>query len=334
MIKNKYNIGAKFSDLITFLSDHSIIIESKIPLNDYIYGIGSLNFAQNNQITFFNNTKYIQSISKTKAKGCFITRNNVKLLPKNCQPIIVDDPYIAYAHSSNFFSINITSNGIINKNTSINSESKLGKNVQIDSFVVLHENTYISDNCIILNNVSIGPNVKIGKKTVIMSNCVISNTTIGNNCNIQSGTIIGEKGFGFTPKSKIEIKHVGNVIIGNNVDIGSNCTIDRAAIDSTIIEDNVRIDNLVQIAHNVSIGKNSIIAAQSGIAGSTSIGKNCILGGQVGVSGHLNIGNNVTIAAKSGVTKNISDNKIIAGFPAIDIKLWKKIIINQYKKIK
>ena len=113
----------------------------------------------------------------------------MKLLPKNCQPIIVDDPYIAYAHSSNFFSINIISNGIINKNTSINSLSKLGKNVQIDSFVVLHENTYIADNCIILNNVSIGPNVKIGKKTVIMSNCVISNATIGNNCNMVCGRL-------------------------------------------------------------------------------------------------------------------------------------------------
>ena len=134
--------------------------------------------------------------------------------------------------------------------------------------------------------------------------------------------------------SKIEIKHVGNVIIGNNVDIGSNCTIDRAAIDSTIIEDNVRIDNLVQIAHGVSIGKNTIIAAQSGISGSTRIGENCLLGGQVGLAGHINIGNNVTIAAKSGVTKNIKDNSVIAGFPAIDIKLWRKNIVNQYKKIK
>lgn len=124
------------------------------------------------------------------------------------------------------------------------------------------------------------------------------------------------------------------MIIGNNVDIGSNCTIDKASLDSTIIEDNVRIDNLVQIAHNVSIGKNSIIAAQSGIAGSTSIGENCLIGGQVGIAGHITIGNNVTIAGKSGVTKNIDSDSIIAGFPAINIKKWKKSVINQYKGLK
>ena len=133
---------------------------------------------------------------------------------------------------------------------------------------------------------------------------------------LQSGAIIGGKGFGFTPKSKVEIRHIGNVVIGNFVDIGSNTTIDRATIDSTIIEDNVRIDNLVQIAHNVKIGKNSIIAAQTGIAGSTEIGNNCIMGGQVGIAGHLKIGNNVTIAAKSGVTKNIDNNAISSRFPS------------------
>ena len=145
---------------------------------------------------------------------------------------------------------------------------------------------------------------------------------------------IGEKGFGFTPDNKIEIKHIGNVIVGNNVEIGSNSTIDQATIHSTTISDHVRIDNLVQIAHNVYIGKNTIIAAQTGIAGSTHVGNNCLIGGQVGIAGHLIIEDNVTIAAKSGVTKNIKKNSIIAGFPAVDIKIWKKNIINQYRKIK
>ena len=168
-----------------------------------------------------------------------------------------------------------------------------------------------------------------------MSNCVISNSSIGENCLIKPGAKIGEKGFGFTPDSKIEIRHIGNVILGNNVEIGSNTTIDQAALHSTIISDNVRIDNLVQIAHNVCIGQNTIIAAQTGIAGSTKIGKNCLIGGQVGIAaGHLIIEDNVTIAAKSGVTKNIKKNSIIAGFPAVDIKIWKKNIINQYRKIK
>ena len=120
----------------------------------------------------------------------------------------------------------------------------------------------------------------------------------------------------------------------NIIEIGSNTTIDKATLHSTIISDNVRIDNLVQIAHNVCIGENTIIASQTGIAGSTQIGNNCLIGGQVGIAGHLKIEDNVTIAAKSGVTKNIKKNSIIAGFPAVDIKMWKKNIINQYKKIK
>ena len=132
------------------------------------------------------------------------------------------------------------------------------------------------------NNVIIDSGVKIGENTFIGNNCVISNSIIGRNCVIESGTIIGGSGFGFTVNEKISIEHFGNVIIGDNVKIGSNCTIDRASIDSTIIDDNVRLDNLIQIAHGVKISMNSIIAAQVGIAGSTSIGSNCIIGGQAG----------------------------------------------------
>ena len=147
------------------------------------------------------------------------------------------------------------------------------------------------------------------------------------NCVIQSGARIGGTGFGFEIKTKQKINHTGNVIIGKNSSIGSNTTIDRAVFDSTIIGDFSNIDNLVQIAHNVVIGDFAVIAAQVGIAGSTKIGKNVKIGGQAGIAGHLLIGDNVTIAAKSGVTKNIPNNKIVAGFPAKDIKLWKKEII-------
>ena len=151
----------------------------------------------------------------------------------------------------------------------------------------------------------------------------MQNCTIGSDCLIKSGAVIGGTGFGFDPKSKIKINHIGNVVIGDNCNIGSNTTIDRAVFDSTIISKNSFIDNLVQIAHNVFIGEGAIIAAQSGIAGSTTIGDNVVIGGQTGISGHLTIGNNVQIAAKSGVTKNIKDNSVIAGFPAVDIKKWK-----------
>ena len=147
------------------------------------------------------------------------------------------------------------------------------------------------------------------------------------NCIIKSGARIGGTGFGFEMKTKQKINHSGNVVIGKNSSIGSNTTIDRAVFDSTSVGEFSNIDNLVQIAHNVNIGNYAVIAAQVGIAGSTKIGNYVTIGGQAGISGHLKIGDNVTIAGKSGVTKNIADNSIIAGFPAKDIKLWKKEII-------
>ena len=167
------------------------------------------------------------------------------------------------------------------------------------------------------------PFLFIEECSIIHSNVNLQDCIIGSNCVIKSGAVIGGTGFGFDPKSKIKINHIGNVLIGNNCNIGSNTTIDRAVFESTTISNNSFIDNLVQIAHNVFIGEHAIIAAQTGIAGSTKIGNNVVIGGQAGISGHLNIGKNVTIAAKSGVTKNITDNSIIAGFPAVDIKRWK-----------
>ncbi len=323
-----------FDELKIFLAEKSIDISIDLKKDDFFLGLGSLQNCSSNYITFFDKQIYKKFINNTKAKACFIKKEFAHLLPNSCNPIIVKDPYLAYAQSSLFLSPPILSNGMISNKSTISLKSKIGKNVQINDFVTINDNTKIHNNCIIYNNSIIGPNVEIGENTTIMSNCVISNTFIGQNCYIQSGTIIGEKGFGFITDSKIEIRHTGNVIIGDNVDIGSNCTIDKASLDSTIIEDNVRIDNLVQIAHSVRIGKNSIIAAQCGIAGSTKIGDNCLMGGQVGITGHIKIGNNVTIAAKSGVTKNIDDNSTIAGFPAIDIKKWKKSVINKYKSLK
>ena len=323
-----------FSDLKKFLISNNIKIISEFKDNDYFTGINSLDLSDNSELTFLHNTKYLNLIASTKAKGCFINEKYKKNLISSCIPILVDNPYLAFALTTNFLYPKKKSNNTIVKNSSVDKNSVLGKNIQIDNNVVICEETKISNDCIISSNSTIGPNVFIDEGTHVMSNCNISNAIIGKNSLIQSGAVIGGKGFGFTPDTKIEIRHIGKVIIGNNVDIGSNTTIDRGAIASTTIEDNVRIDNLVQIAHGVSIGKNTIIAAQCGIAGSTKIGANCLMGGQVGISGHLKIGDNVRIAAKSGVTKDIKSDSIIAGFPAIDIKKWKKLMINQLKKIK
>ncbi len=321
----------KFIELKKFLEKNNQFVNSAIDENEIFNGINSLNLSSENEISFFHNSKYQNLLSSTKAKACFITDSNQKLLPSTCYPIIVDDPYASFALCTNFLYPKLKSNNIISPKSNISKNCILGKNIQIDSNVIIKENTEIGNNCIINDNCVIGPDVKIGNDTTICSNSVISNTNLGNNCLIKSGAIIGGKGFGFTPKNKIEVIHIGNVSIGNNVEVGSNTTIDKSALESTYIGDNTRIDNLVQIAHGVKIGNNSIIAAQCGISGSTIIGQNCIMGGQVGIAGHLKIGDNVKIAAKSGVTKDIKDNSTIAGFPATDIRLWKKSIIFQRK---
>ena len=321
------------STLKKYLNSFSIEISGPIFDDTLIEKLSSIYFSKKNHMTFYNNPKLVDSLKKTKASFCLIQKDNIELLPKNCLPLIVDDPYLAYAYTTNLFYPKKKSNNKISILSNLNINSQISKNVQINNFTTIHANTSIDDNVIILENCSIGPNVIIGKNTIIKSGCVISNTIIGDNCLVQSGSILGDQGFGFTTDDKVEIIHLGNIIIGNNVQIGSNTTIDRATLDSTIIGDNVRIDNLVQIAHNVIINKNTIIAAQTGIAGSAKVGSNCKIGGQVGISGHINIGDNVIIAAKSGVTKNIKNNSVIAGFPATDINVWKRSIIKLQKKI-
>ncbi len=186
----------------------------------------------------------------------------------------------------------------------------------------------------IFNNCVIGKGVEIGKNCVIKNNVVIKNSIIKDNVVICDNTSIGTTGFGFNMNNRGSTNlypQIGIVIVDENVHIGSSCTIDRGKIEPTYIGKNSMIDNMVHIAHNVFIGNNACIAAQTGISGSVTIGENVTIGGQVGFAGHINIGSNVVIAAKSGVTKSINDNSVVAGFPAIDIKEWKKKIIKERK---
>ena len=198
----------------------------------------------------------------------------------------------------------------------------------ISKFAKIDESAIIKENCII------GRGVTIGKNVIIKHNTVIKNSIISDNAIICENSTIGSTGFGFdlNRMGSLNISpQIGIVFIGKNVLIGSNCSIDRGKIDHTIVGENSMLDNLIHIAHNVVLGKNTCIAAQTGISGSVTIGDNVVIGGQVGFAGHIKIGNNVKIAAKSGVTKHIKDNSVIAGFPATDIKEWKKNIINQKK---
>ncbi len=302
---------------------NKLYFSSKLSDDDFFLALKSIYIAGSNDLTFFSNNSSITLLKNLRAKACLINKKYIDMVPKNTVSIIVDDPYKAFAIVSNLFSNEDLSNGEISKNTLINANTKIHDNVQIDSFVNIKENCTIDKNVIIESNCTIGPNVTISENTIIRSNSRLLNCVIGKNCIIKDGAVIGGAGFGFDPISKNRIQHLGNVVIKDNCNIGSNTTIDRAVFESTIIEDNCFIDNLVQIAHNVKIGKGSIIAAQSGIAGSATLGENVTIGGQSGVAGHISIGNNVIIAAKSGVTKNIKNNSTVAGYPAIDIKKWK-----------
>ena len=318
----------KYTEIKEILEKNSLKVKSTISNDEIFLSLKTILNSTENDLSFFSNIRYLNVLKKIKAKACLIEEKFLSFLPKNCYPIIVKDPYLALAFVSNLFNDEIfVSNGVISNNTSIASNSKIEKNVQINPFSTILDNTEIKEETYIGSNSSIGPNVIIDKNVVIHDNVSISNSIIMENCIIKSGARIGGTGFGFEMKTKQKINHSGNVVIGKNSSIGSNTTIDRAVFDSTSVGEFSNIDNLVQIAHNVNIGNFAVIAAQVGIAGSTKIGNYVTIGGQAVISGHLIIGDNVTIAAKSGVTKNIVDNSIIAGFPAKDIKLWKKEII-------
>lgn len=324
----------KYIDIKNLLLKNSLEFNSEISDDELFLNLKSISNSSSEDLSFFSNLKYLNELKIIKAKACLIEDKYKEYLPDNCKPIIVKDPYLAFALISSLFNNeNFRSNGIISENSIINKQSKIKNNVQINQFSTVHENTDIHENVYIGSNSNIGPNVIINSNTIIHDNVSISNAVIMENCIIKSGARIGGTGFGFEIKTKQKIYHSGNVIIGKNSAIGSNTTIDRAVFDSTIVGDFSNIDNLVQIAHNVTIGNFATIAAQVGIAGSTAIGNYVTIGGQAGISGHLVIGDNVTIAGKSGVTKNIPNNSIIAGFPAKDIKLWKKEVIrNSLKK--
>jgi len=324
----------RYIELKNILKNHSVEVTSVISEDEKFDNITTLINSTNKDLSFFSNIKYLNDLKKTRAKACLIDDKYKDFLPNSCIPILLDDPYLALAILSDNLNINnLKSNGIISKNAIIEKNTNLHKNIQINAFSIINEYSEIYENVYIGSNSTIGPNVVLHKNCIIHDNVTISNSIIMENCEIKSGARIGGAGFGFEEKTKQKIFHNGNVVIKKNSSIGSNTTIDRAVFDSTIIGEKSNIDNLVQIAHNVIIGDYAIIAAQVGIAGSTKIGNKIKIGGQAGIAGHLIIGDNVTVAGKSGVTKNIVDNKIVAGFPAKDINLWKKEVIrNSLKK--
>ncbi|MDC1465533.1 UDP-3-O-(3-hydroxymyristoyl)glucosamine N-acyltransferase [Polaribacter sp.] len=279
-------------------------------------------------LTFLSNPKYNSYLYTTKASVAIVNKSFVLEKEVKTTLIKVDDAYKSFSKLLEFY------NEVKNNKTGreqpnfIAVSSEIGENEYIGAFAYIGENVKIGNNVKIYPNTYIGDNTEIGDNTVIFSGVKIySDTKIGKNCKIHSGTVIGADGFGFAPDEKGVFKaipQIGNVSIEDNVDIGACCTIDRATLGATIIRKGVKLDNQIQIAHNVVIDVNTVIASQTGVSGSTKIGKNCMIGGQVGIAGHLKIGDNVKILGQTGVTKSLGDNQMVYGTPAINARDFNK----------
>ena len=306
---------------------NSIFKNYKFKKNFTINDVKPLLKSKKNDLTFLDTVKYKSEAAKTQAGACITTEKLSVYLPKNTEAIIVSNVLLELAKSLKIIYPNADID-YPDLNLKIVKKGNFSK-VKFGNNVLIGKNVKIGKNSIVGSNTILESNVQIGSDCTINSGVIIKNTIIGNNVVIQDNCKIGQKGFGFIPiKGKnIKFPHIGKVIVSDNVEIASGCTIDRGSIDDTMIGDNTYIDNQVHIAHNVKIGSNCMIAGQVGFAGSSQIGNNVSIGGQAGISGHLNIGNNVKIGGGSGVVKNIQDNQIIMGYPAVPLKdfLKKKV---------
>ena len=302
------------------ISLNKIFPKHKIKQKFVIDSIRPLIFAKENDISFFDSIKYKDDISKTKVSVCITSTKLEKFLPDKITKIVVKNVLFELARvikliypSSDIDYPDLTLKKPNNKKY---KSVTFGKNNLIGKNVVIGKDTIIGSNTIVEHD------VQIGKNCIIGSNLVIKNTIIGDRVIIQDGNKIGQKGFGFIPieNKNIKFPHIGKVLIEDDVEIASGCTIDRGSIDDTVIGKNTYLDNQVHIAHNVKIGSNCMIAGQVGFAGSSRIGNNVSIGGQAGISGHLKIGNNVKIGGGSGVVKDIEDNQTVMGYPAVPLK--------------
>lgn len=315
----------KISDLITLLGCE---VKGDLSL-EYISGLAPFFQAKEDNLTFASDEKFLKNLNDTKAKVIIIP--DIKVFPNIGKMFLVvrENPRTLMPKLLSFFKRKVKP-----FEKMIEDSSKIGENVSIGPNVYIGHDTIIEDNVIIYPNVTISEGVKIGEGSIIYSNVTVREfCEIGRNCVIQPGVVIGSDGFGFVKVNgkNTKIDQIGRVIIGNNVEIGSNTTVDRGAIGDTIIEDYTKIDNLVQVAHNVILRENCLIISQVGIAGSAQVGENSTIAGQTGVAGHLKIGKNVIIGAKSGVTGDVEDNQILSGYPLVDHREDLKIRVSMKK---
>ena len=285
-------------------------------------------------LTFLSNPKYTQYIYTTQASACLVNKDFVAEQSLTTTLIRVDNAYECLAKLLTLVDSFKPKKQGISAKSDIHETAKLGENVYVGAFVVIGANVVIGNNVKIYANTVIDDNVVVGDDSVIYAGVKIyEGCRIGNRCVLHAGVVVGSDGFGHAPDAEghyHKIPQIGNVVIEDDVELGANTTVDRATMGSTIIRRGVKIDNLVQVAHNVEIGEDTVIAAQSGIAGSTKIGKHCMFGGQVGVAGHITIADGSIFGGKSGVTSTIKEpNKVWQGYPVMPIMGFRKLNVLQ-----
>ena len=298
-----------------------------------VNGLVKIEEGSEGKLSFLANTKYEEYIYSTKSSICIVnnTFEPSKKLPSSLTLIKVENAYACFAQLLSFYDELRKKEPKIEQPSFISESAIIGNGVYIGAFAYIGENAVIGDHVQIFPNVYIGDNVKIGTNTVVNPGVSIyMDCIVGDSCIIHAGTVIGSDGFGFAPDENgvfKKVPQIGNVIIEDSVEIGSNCSIDRATMGSTILRKGVKLDNLVQIAHNVELGQNTALAAQVGVAGSTKLGENVLVGGQAGISGHISIADGTMIAPQSGVANVVKNPSKLMGSPAIPINDYKKSFV-------
>jgi len=301
--------------------------EEEIKVND----VAKIENGKPGTLSFLANPKYTPYLYSTRS-SIVIINEDFKLnggKPLKATLIRTPDAYSAFAQVLQAYSKMLEPEAGIAKTAVVSPTASIGENVYIGDYVVIDDKATIGDNSKVYPHSYIGSKTKIGNGTSLFTGVKIyHDCSIGQECTIHAGTVIGSDGFGFAPQQQHDYKkipQIGDVIIEDHVEIGANCTIDRATMGSTVIRKGVKLDNLIQVAHNVEIGENTVIAAQSGVSGSSRIGKNCMLGGQVGIAGHIDIADEVKIGAQSGISNHIKEKgATVLGSPAYDISSFKR----------
>jgi UDP-3-O-[3-hydroxymyristoyl] glucosamine N-acyltransferase len=310
------------------------ILEGEVEGNPEIavHKLAKIEEGEKGSLTFLANPKYTPYIYTTKASITIVNKDFIPDQNLETTLIKVEDAYASFSKLLEYYDQAKNIKIGIEKPVFLSESAIYGEGLYMGAFSYIGENVVMGKNVKIYPNAYVGDNVNLGDNVTIFSGAKIySETVIGKNCVIQSGSIVGSDGFGFAPTKNgtyNKIPQTGNVILEDDVDVGAGTTIDRATMGSTILRKGVKLDNQIQIAHNVEIGEHTVIAAQTGVAGSTKIGRHCMIGGQVGIVGHITIGDNVRIQAQSGIGKNIKDNEILQGSPALNYGDYNKSYVH------